>query len=219
MSLAEWDAGHDPFPCQELYTQVLRLGVTFQFPPNVGQVQSATLVTNLQSVEIAGVNLNLTDTNSEKGYIPCVWAVYLMESSIAGIETGGLPLTSFEDARPFVWEDWYPGLTGGQPSRWIYPETDLWTGGTGQNVLPPVGTFQWPPKNGVYSADVTAVAKQHLDGVTLMMKTDDDQIGSPNVVQPYSTDNSYYDHQSKAVCQYKFNQIRLQLNYIAKTSP
>ena len=62
--------------------------MTFQFPPNVGQVQSATLVTNLQSVEIAGVNLNLTDTNSEKGYIPCVWAVYLMESSIAGIETG-----------------------------------------------------------------------------------------------------------------------------------
>jgi hypothetical protein len=212
MSLAQWDAGHDPFPCQELFTQVLRLGVTFEFPPDLARVQSATLVTNLQSVEIGGVTLS--ELNSSNGYIPCVWAVYSLQTSVGGNETHNLPLTTFDYARPFDWSIWYPGLIGGAPSRWIYPATD----GIPGNVLPAVGIFQWPPTNGVYRADVTAAAQQHSDGVALMMKTEDDQIGWPNVIQPvYTEDHTYYDHQNKAVCQYKFSNIRLQLNYIAKT--
>ena len=202
MSVAFWDGGTQPFPCQNFFTQVLRLGVSFKYPQDLAEVQSATLVTNLGGY-----------TNSLNVDIPCVHAVYQMTDSV---NANGLTTFYSAGVQPLMGTYAYDleGNPGWGANYWAYPTTLTTNSPTPLN---PAGTFQWPPKNGEYDADITAVAKQQLDGIALIMQTDDDQIGSDNNSQPQFVENSRYIQETRPICQYIFHSINLELQYIGKS--
>ena len=201
MSVAFWDGGTQPFPCQNFFTQVLRLGVSFKYPQ-----------------DLAG---SVGDACYQPGWL------YKLVKRRHPVRARSLPndifsqrqrLTTFYSAgvQPLMGTYAYDleGNPGWGANYWAYPTTLTTNSPTPLN---PAGTFQWPPKNGEYDADITAVAKQQLDGIALIMQTDDDRIGSDNNSQPQFVENSRYIQETRPICQYIFHSINLELQYIGKS--
>jgi hypothetical protein len=226
-STAFWDGGSWPFPCDEFFTQVLRVGVTFQMPSDVATLQSATFQANLiayQNTDIPGYGPGYWDayyaycqgagagTSScpaNWGYFtpPCVTSVYWMKT---GIQQGPSDLSlqtyeSFPNAQPPLANSFAGDLEGAAQGRGSW-EYNFWLY---QQPPNPIATFQWPPTgNQQYAADVTSAVKQY-NGAGFEIQTIDDELGTPN--------GASYAHQGKPLCAYEFGTIRLLLQYIARS--